>query len=51
MAKVNPGDAPELTAQANELRDKALALKAVQEEEARAAAAADAEEGQQPTSQ
>ena len=50
MAKINPGDKDALTAQANELRDRALVLREVQEEAARLAAAA-AEEGQQATSQ
>ena len=48
-AKVNPGDRDELTAQANELRDKALRLK--EEQEQAAAAADDDEEAQQATSQ
>ena len=43
-AKVNPAQKDELTAEANELRDKALVLKELQEEAARVAAAADAEE-------
>ena len=43
-AKVNPALKDELTAQANELRDKALVLKELQEEAARVAAAADTEE-------
>ena len=50
-AKVNPRDKDELTAQANELRDKAMALREEQEEAARSAAATDAEEAQQARSQ
>jgi tetratricopeptide (TPR) repeat protein len=46
-AKVNPGDRDALTAEANELRDKAMALKAEQEEAAeKSAAASDSEEAQ-----
>ncbi len=50
-AKINPRDKEALTAEANELRDKAMDLKAEQEEAARSASASDAEEAQQDTSQ
>ncbi len=48
-AKVNPADKDELTAQANELRDRALRLR--EEQEQAGAAADDDEEAQQATSQ
>ena len=48
-AKVNPADKNELTAQANEIRDRALRLR--EEQEQAAAAADDDEEAQQATSQ
>ncbi|GMR21846.1 MAG: hypothetical protein BMS9Abin37_0165 [Acidobacteriota bacterium] len=50
-AKVNPRDKDVLTAEANKLRDMAMALKAAQEEAEQAAAASDAEKAQQDTSQ
>ena len=49
MAKVNPGDRDELTALANDLRDRALRLR--EEQEQAADAADDDEEAQQATSQ
>lgn len=48
-AKVEPGSSEALTAEANELRDKAMALREAQEEAAEAEAAAAAEESQQAT--
>lgn len=50
-AKINPRDKEALTAEANELRDRAMELKAEQEEAARSASASDSEEAQQDTSQ
>lgn len=49
-AKVSPGQSDALTAEANELRDKAMALREAQAAAADAAAAAAAEEAQEPTS-
>jgi len=46
-AKVNPRQKEELTAEANELRDRAMALREAQQEAERAAAAAAAEEAAQ----
>lgn len=49
-AKVNPGESEALTAQANELRDRAMALREAQEQAEEAAAAAAAEAQQPPSS-